>query len=60
MSEKISPIAAGIIVGLNESILEAKGVHVEGLRKTVVYPVKPEEIRESLNISQPEHDITSR
>ncbi len=41
-------------------ILEAKGVHVEGLRKTVVYPVKPEENRESLNISQPEHDITSR
>ena len=54
MSEKFSPIAAGIIDGLNEAILDAKGVHVEGLRKTVVYPVKPKEIRESLNMSQQE------
>ena len=37
MSEKISPVAEGIIAGLNESILDAKGVHVECLRKTVVF-----------------------
>ena len=54
MSEKLSPIAAGIIDGLNEAILDAKGVHVEGLRKTVIYPVKPKEIREKLNMSQQE------
>ena len=34
MSEKLSSIAAGIIDGLNETILDAKGVYVEGWRKT--------------------------
>lgn len=54
MSEKISPIAAGIIEGLQEALLDAQGVSVPGLRKTVVYPVKPKEIRENLHMSQQE------
>ncbi len=54
LSEKIPLVALGIIDGLNESILDAKGVHVEVLQKTVVYPVKLKVTRESLNMSQQE------
>ena len=54
MSEKISPIVADIIEGLNEAILDAQGIYVDGIRKTTVYPVKPKDIRENLNMSQQE------
>lgn len=53
--DEISPVAAGIIAGLNEAILDAQGVHVEGMRKTTIYPqLRPKEIRETLNMSQQE------
>lgn len=54
MSEKISPIVADLIEGLNEAILDAQGLHVEGIRKTTICPVKPQTIRENLNMSQQE------
>ena len=37
MEEKISPLAAGILQGLNEAIEDAKGFEVEGMKKTTVY-----------------------
>jgi len=54
MSEKMSPVAAGILQGLNEALLDVQGVPVPGLKKTIVYPVRPKEIRENLNMSQQE------
>ena len=54
MSEKFSPVAAGIIEGLQEALKDAQGISVEGMRKTYFYPVKPKEIREELNMSQQE------
>ena len=37
MEEKISPLAAGILQGLEEAINDAKGFEVEGMKKTIVY-----------------------
>ena len=37
MEEKISPLVAGILQGLNEAIEDAKGFEVEGMKKTTVY-----------------------
>jgi len=37
LEEKISPLAAGILQGLNEAIVDAKGFEVEGMKKTTVY-----------------------
>lgn len=37
MSEKISPLAAGILQGLEEATADAKGFEVEGMKKTTVY-----------------------
>lgn len=37
LEEKISPLAAGILQGLNEAIEDAKGFEVEGMKKTTVY-----------------------
>lgn len=54
MSEKLSPVATGILEGLQEALLDMQGVPVPGMRKTVVYPVKPKEIREQLKMSQQE------
>ena len=54
MSEKISPIAAGILEGLQEALRDVQGLPVEGMRKTIIYPVNPKEIRENLKMSQQE------
>ena len=54
MKDKMSPIAAGILQGLNEALLDVQGYPVPGMRKTTVYPVNPKEIRENLNMSQQE------
>ena len=35
--EKISPLAAGILQGLNEAIEDAQGFEVEGMKKTTIY-----------------------
>ena len=37
MEEKISPLAAGILQGLNEAINDAQGFEVEGMKKTTIY-----------------------
>jgi len=37
LEEKISPLAAGILQGLDEAIKDAKGFEVEGMKKTTVY-----------------------
>ena len=40
MEEKISPLAEGILQGLNEAIEDAKGFEVEGMKKTTIYREK--------------------
>lgn len=37
LSEKISPLASGILQGLEEATADAKGFEVEGMKKTTVY-----------------------
>ena len=37
MEEKISPLAAGILQGLNEALEDVKGFEVEGMKKTTIY-----------------------
>lgn len=54
MHKEMSPIAAGILQGINEAIQDFDGQPVEGIKKTVVYRVKPREVREKLNMSQQE------
>lgn len=54
MRNNISASGAAILEGLNEALADAKGNHVEGIRKTSVYAVQPKEIRENLNMSQQE------
>lgn len=51
MYEDFSPVAQGIIEGLNEVLTDAQKPQSE-LKKTVVYQVKPKEIRERLHMSQ--------
>lgn len=51
MKEEFSPVAQGIIDGLNE-VLEDVRVPQSSLKKTVVYRVDPKEIREHLHMSQ--------
>ena len=54
MAEKISFAASEILEGLNEALMDAKGVHVEGLKKSIVCGIKPQEIRKELHMSQQE------
>ena len=49
MSENISPIAAGIIQGLQEAIQDSSGNYVEGLKKNLVYRVEEKDIHEQKN-----------
>ena len=51
MYEDFSPVAKGIIEGLNEVLADVQKPQSE-LKKTVVYQVKPKEIRERLHMSQ--------
>ena len=50
----MSIAASEILEGLNEALMDAKGISVEGIKKTVVYKVQPKEVREHLNMSQQE------
>ncbi len=54
MSEPMSFAASEILEGLNEALMDAKGINVDGIKKTVVYKVQPKVVRESLNMSQQE------
>lgn len=49
---QFSPIANGIIQGLNEAIDDANHKNVEGIKKTTVYRIQPKQIRQQLNMSQ--------
>ena len=52
MDKKMSPEALEILDGLQEALCDAKGMPVEGLKKTVMYRVTPKRVRDSLHISQ--------
>lgn len=51
MKEEFSPVAQGIIDGLQE-VLEDVRAPQSTLKKTVVYRVDPRELREHLHMSQ--------
>lgn len=51
-NEKISPIASGILQGLQEAIADANGEKVDGIKKSVVYRIQPQKIRQQLQMSQ--------
>ena len=51
MEKNISPLAAGILQGLEEAILDAKGYEVEGMKKTTIYREK-KVIADVLNYSE--------
>lgn len=56
MDKKMSPEALEILDALQEALCDAKGMPVEGLKKTVVYQVDSKIVRESLTHTEPEHD----
>ena len=47
IDEKISPIASGIIQGLEEALKNEQGTEVDGIKKIVVYHIQPKLIRQS-------------
>ena len=51
-NKNISPLACGILQGLQEAIADADGKSVDGIKKSVVYRVQPQMIRQQLNMSQ--------
>lgn len=51
-NEKISFIASGIIQGLQEAIADVSGSQVIGMKKSIIYRVQPQKIRQQLNMSQ--------
>ena len=54
MGQMMSGAASEILAGLQEALLDAQGVSVHGLKKTVVYRIQPQEVRKSLAMSQQE------
>ena len=40
LEKNISPLAAGILQGLDDAIAETKGYEVEGMKKTTIYREK--------------------
>ena len=57
-NKKMSFAASQILEGLNEALMDAQGVPVKGIRKTVVYGITPKEVRKSLHMSQQEFSIS--
>lgn len=51
-NENLSPLASGIIQGLQEAITDANGESVNGIKKSVTYHIQPQMIRHQLNMSQ--------
>lgn len=51
-NKKFSPLACGILQGLKETIADANGESVNGIKKSVVYHIQPQQIRQQLNMSQ--------
>ena len=54
MAKKMSVAAAEILEGLNEALMDAKGIPVDGVKKSVVYTIRPQDVREGLKMSQQE------
>ena len=52
MEKNISPLAAGILQGLEEAIADAKGYEVEGMKKTTIYREKKVIIADVINYSE--------
>lgn len=52
LEKNISPLAAGILQGLDEAILDAKGYEVEGMKKTTIYREKKVIIADVVNYSE--------
>ncbi len=46
MEEKLSPLAKGIMDGLEEALKDVQGIPVDGMRKTTVY-IEPGEKKPS-------------
>ena len=51
-NEKISSIASGIMQGLQEAIADVSGNTIDGIKKSIVYRVQPQMIRQQLQMSQ--------
>ena len=51
-NEKISPIASGIMQGLQEAISDTNGETINGMKKPTVFRIQPQQIRQQLNMSQ--------
>lgn len=51
-TENLSPLASGIIQGLQEAIADSKGESVNDIKKTVVDSIQPQTIRHQLQMSQ--------
>lgn len=51
-NENLSPLANGILQGLQEAIADSNGEPVTGTKKSVVYRIQPQTIRHQLNMSQ--------
>ena len=51
-NKEISPIASGIMQGLQEAIADASGTLIDGIKKSIVYRIQPQTIRRQLNMSQ--------
>ena len=52
MEKNISPLAAGILQGLDEAITDAKGYEVEGMKKTTIYREKKVVTADVINYSE--------
>ena len=51
-NKEISPIASGIMQGLQEAIADVSGTPIDGTKKSIVYRIQPQTIRQQLNMSQ--------
>lgn len=51
-NKEISPIASGIMQGLQEAIADVSGTPIDGIKKSIVYHIQPQTIRRQLNMSQ--------
>ena len=49
---KLSPLAEGIMAGLQEALADAKGHSLEGTKKSIVYRLSPKAVRQKLSMSQ--------
>ena len=51
-NKEISPIASSIMQGLQEAIADVSGTPIDGTKKSIVYRIQPQTIRQQLNMSQ--------